>query len=262
MLQSNSAFAERVFSVSIKRISLSDHVVEEIKARIMRGELKEGDRLPPHDLFSQELGVSRTTLREGLKNLTLMGILEMKPRRGTHIKSSHPSSFIYDLAPTLLMDRPTVTELMDARLALEVATVTRACRNADLSDLEEMERLIQEMEGCLRTQNHARFSELDVRFHLRIAHASKNKVLERILEDIRGLLSQLLQETAHYIPGAQHTSQRYHRGILKALRNKDPELAEKTIRGHIAAFARAIGQYQRMKSTWQASGDRRSDFSS
>lgn len=234
--------------VSLKRISLSDHVAEEIKARIMRGELKEGDRLPSHDLLSQELGVSRTTLREGLKNLALMGILEMKPRRGTHIKSPRPSSFMYNLAPTLLMDRPTVTELMDARLALEVATVTRACKNANPSDLEEMERLIREMEGCLRTQNHARFSELDVRFHLRIAHASKNKVLERILEDIRGLLSQLLQETAQYIPGTQDPSQRYHRKILKALRNRDRELAEKAIRGHIAAFARAIGQYQRMKA--------------
>jgi GntR family transcriptional regulator, transcriptional repressor for pyruvate dehydrogenase complex len=235
--------------VRLKRINLSDHVVEEIKARIMRGELKEGDRLPPHDLLSQELGVSRTTLREGLKNLTLMGILEMKPRRGTHIRSPRPSSFMYNLAPTLLMDRPTVTELMDARLALEVATVTRACKNADPSDLEEIEQLIQEMEGSLRTRDHARFSELDVRFHLRIAHASKNEVLERILEDIRGLLFQLLRETAQYIPGTQDPGQRYHRKILKALRNQDQELAEKAIRGHIASFARAIGQFQRMEST-------------
>ena len=236
--------------MAIKKISLSDHVVEEIKGRIMRGELKEGDRLPSHDLLSQELGVSRTTLREGLKNLTLMGVLEMKPRRGTHIKSPRPSSFMFSLAPTLLMDRPTVTELMDARLALEAATVTRACKNADPSDLDEMERLIEEMERFLRAQDHARFSELDIRFHFTIAHASKNKVLERILEDIRGLLAQLLRETAHYIPGAQQASQRYHRQILKALRRQNPELAEKTIRLHIADFTRAIGRYQRMKSTW------------
>lgn len=235
--------------MSLKRTSLSDHVVEEIKARIMRGELKEGDRLPSHDLLSQELGVSRTTLREGLKNLTLMGILEMKPRRGTHIKSPTGSSFMYRLAPTLLMDRPTVTELMDARLVLEMATVTRACKNAGPSDLEEMERLIQAMEGSLRAKDHARFSELDLRFHFTIAHASKNKVLERILEDIRGLLSQLLRETAQYIPGTQDPGQRYHRQILKALRNRDSELAERAIRSHITSVAKAIGQYQRMKST-------------
>lgn len=235
--------------MSLKRTSLSDHVVEEIKARIMRGELKEGDRLPSHDLLSRELGVSRTTVREGLKNLTLMGILEMKPRRGTHIRSPRPSSFMYNLAPTLLMDRPTVMELMDARLALEVATVTRACKNADPSDLEEMERLIQEMEGSLGAKDHGRFSELDLRFHFTIAHASKNKVLERILEDIRDLLSQLLRETAQYIPGTHDPGQRYHREILKALRNKNLESAEKAIRGHIAGIAKAIGQYQRAKST-------------
>jgi DNA-binding FadR family transcriptional regulator len=60
----------------------------------------------------------------------------------------------------------------------------------------------------------------------------------------------LLRSTAHYIPGAQHASQRYHRQILKALRRQDPELAEKTIRLHIADFTRAIRRYQRMKSTW------------
>jgi DNA-binding FadR family transcriptional regulator len=69
------------------------------------------------------------------------------------------------------------------------------------------------------------------------------------LEDIRGLLSQLLRETAQYIPGTQDPGQRYHRQILKALRNRDSELAERAIRSHITSVAKAIGQYQRMKST-------------
>jgi GntR family transcriptional regulator, transcriptional repressor for pyruvate dehydrogenase complex len=233
----------------LKRTSLSDHVVEEIKARIMRGELKEGDRLPSHDLLSKELGVSRSTLREGLKNLTLMGILEMKPGYGTHIRSLSPSSFMHSLAPTLLMDRATVTELMDARLVVELGTITLACKNADSSDLEEMEHLVREMEGYLRGKDNPKYSDLDLRFHFALAHACKNKVLERILEDIRGLLSQLLKEVVLYLPGMAETGNQYHKQILKALRSKDPELAEKTIRSHIASVAAAVKKYQRMKSS-------------
>jgi len=235
--------------LSFKRTSLSDHVMEEIKGRLMRGELREGDRLPSHDLLSKELGVSRSTLREGLKNLTLMGILEMKPGHGTHIRSLSPSSLMHNLAPSLLMDRATVMELMDARLVVELGTVTLACKNADPSDLEEIERLIRRMEGYLRTKDYARYSDLDLRFHFAVAHASKNKVLERILEDIRGLLSQLLKEVVLYLPGMAETGNQYHKQILKALRSKDSGSAEKSIRSHIASVAAAVKKYQSMKSS-------------
>ncbi len=235
--------------MTLKRTSLSDHVTEEIKARIMRGELKEGDRLPSHDLLSKELGVSRSTLREGFKNLSLMGILEMKPGQGTHIKSLSPSSFLHNLAPTLLMDRATVMELMDARLVVELGTVSLACKNADRSDLEEMERLIREMEGFLRTKDYARYSDLDLRFHFAVAHASKNRVLERILEDIRGLLSQLLKEVVLYLPGMAEKGRNYHKQILRALRKKDPQSAQEAIRSHIASVAAAVKKYQHTKSS-------------
>jgi GntR family transcriptional regulator, transcriptional repressor for pyruvate dehydrogenase complex len=234
--------------VSLQKTNLSDHVVEEIKGRLMRGELKEGDRLPSHDLLSKELGVSRSTLREGLKNLTLMGILEMKPGQGTRIKSLSPSSLMHNLAPSLLMDRATVSELMDARLVVELGTVSLACKSSDPSDIEEMERIIRQMEGYLQTKDYAGYSDLDLRFHFLMGHASKNKVLQRILEDIRGLLSQLLREVVLYLPGMAEKGNRYHKQILKALRDKDPKLADKAIRSHIASVAAAVQKYQAMKS--------------
>ena len=235
--------------MSLKRTSLSDHVVEEIKSRIMRGELREGDRLPSHDLLSKELGVSRTTLREGLKNLALMGILEMKPGRGTHIKALSPSSFMDHLAPTLLMDRATTMELMEARFYVELGTVALACKHANRSDIEAMERFIEEMEGYLQTKQYTRFSDLDLRFHLQMTQASRNRVLEKILDSIRGLLSQLLSEVVLYIPGMAEDGHQYHKQILKAIRNRDPQLGERAIRRHIASVASAAKKYQRLKSS-------------
>jgi GntR family transcriptional regulator, transcriptional repressor for pyruvate dehydrogenase complex len=130
-----------------------------------------------------------------------------------------------------------------------LGTVSLACKNADRSDLEEMERLIREMEGFLRTKDYARYSDLDLRFHFAVAHASKNRVLERILEDIRGLLSQLLKEVVLYLPGMAEKGNQYHKQILKALRGKDPRLADKAIRSHIASVAAAVQKYRRMKSS-------------
>jgi len=229
----------------LKRTNLSEHVVEEIKSRIRRGELKEGDRLPSHDRLSRELGVSRTTLREALKNLSLMGILEMRPGRGTHIKALTPASVLNPLAPTLLMDRATVDELMDARLYVELGTVSLACRHAASSDLEAMEALVREMEGCVCRKDYRGFSDLDLRFHFLVAHAARNRVLGRILDDIRGLLSQLLREVVLYLPGMAEDGYRYHRMILKAIRERDPVKAEKTMRRHIASVASAVRKYRR-----------------
>jgi GntR family transcriptional repressor for pyruvate dehydrogenase complex len=156
---------------------------------------------------------------------------------------------MHNLAPTLLMDRATVSELMDARLVVELGTVTLACKNADRSDLEEMERLIREMEGFLRTKDYARYSDLDLRFHFALARASGNKVLQRILEDIRGLLSQLLKEVVLYLPGMAEKGRNYHRQILRGLRNKDPESTQEAIRSHIASVAAAAKKYQQTKSS-------------
>ena len=105
------------------------------------------------------------------------------------------------------------------------------------------------MEGYPGAKDCSRYTHLDLRFHFALAHASKNKVLERILEDIRGLLSQLLKEVVLYLPGMAETGNQYHKQILKALRSKDPESAEKTIRSHIASVAAAVKKYQRMKSS-------------
>ncbi|MDH7501046.1 MAG: FadR/GntR family transcriptional regulator, partial [candidate division NC10 bacterium] len=204
--------------------------------------------LPSHDLLSKEMGVSRSTLREGLKNLALMGVLEMKPGQGTRIRSLSPSSLMHNLAPSLLMDRATVMELMDARLVVELGTVALACKNVDPTDLEKMEELVQEMEGYLQTKDYGRYSELDLRFHFAVAHASKNRVLQRILEDIRGLLSQLLKEVVLYLPGMAETGNQFHKQILNALRSKDPASAEETMRSHIVSVSSAVKKYQRVRT--------------
>jgi DNA-binding FadR family transcriptional regulator len=151
------------------------------------------------------------------------------------------------LAPTLLMDRVTAMELMEARFYVEPGTVSLACKHADPSAIEEMEKLIQEMEGHLKAKDYAHFGDFDLRFHFLVARASQNRVLERILESIRGLLSQLLREVVLYLPGMAEDGHQYHKQILKAIRSRNSQAAERTIRRHIASVASAVKKYQRMK---------------
>jgi GntR family transcriptional repressor for pyruvate dehydrogenase complex len=129
-----------------------------------------------------------------------------------------------------------------------LGTVALACKHASRSDIEAMERSIEEMEGYLQTKEYTRFSDLDLRFHFLVTRASQNRVLERILESIRGLLSQLLSEVVLYIPGMAEDGHQYHKQILKAIRNRDPQLGERAIRRHIASVASAVKKYQCLKS--------------
>ena len=100
-------------SINEERKTFSRKVVEHIRDLISTGRLKPGDKLPPEREFAQQLGVSRTALREAFKSLSLMGILEIKQGEGTFISRVGPPSFMKAIEPMLLLNRTDILELVE-----------------------------------------------------------------------------------------------------------------------------------------------------
>ena len=97
------------------REKLSSSVVKEVQHLISSGVYKTGDKLPSQDDLASSMGVSRTALREALKQLNLMGLVEMKHGKGTYISTLKPFSLLKSLSPIMLMDKSTVDEFFEAR---------------------------------------------------------------------------------------------------------------------------------------------------
>lgn len=210
-----------------ERISVADSIVEQLLGLIREGHLKPGDRVPAEHELVESFGVGRTSVREALKVLEVMGIVERK-KTGT-IVTSDPSSQALNqlLVAEFAADRLDVRDLFDVRRLLEGEMVARAAASATEESLAELRRLCSIMERVGK-EEFDRFFDLDMQFHLQLAKACGNPVLVRLWNVVQELLGTFRQRASR-IPNIIETSNRNHRLIMDALERNDPAAARATM---------------------------------
>ena len=220
----------------ISRPSLSDEIVEQIIGLISRGILRPGERMPSEKQLCQQFAVSRTSVREALRSLSVMGILEAHAGEGTYVSEDNSRYLQKTLQWSLLLDRKLVDDLIETRLTLESETAFLAAQRAGQQDLLEIEAAIEGMEqSANKPESYLGF---DVRFHLVIARASQNSILSQLLGMIRGYLQTWIKETLSATPAHDselraHKSIAEHRKVQAALKSGNAEDARQAMRQHI-----------------------------
>jgi len=126
----------------IKKASLSDIVIEKIKAAIRNGELKPGDRIPSHDILCKRWGISRTTIREALNKLESVGILTKYQGRGTYINDITADKMISGSEFGTLLGRAAVLQLLEARKLVETVIVGLSAERRTMEELEVLQELL------------------------------------------------------------------------------------------------------------------------
>ena len=228
----------------MKRVSLVDSIVEEIKNKIISGELKDGDMLASQDELAKSMQISRPSLREALRRLQLMGLIEFQHGRGTFVKTVQPQDFMNPISGFLPIDKKTAYELLEARLYLESSVAALAAQKATEKDIQSLEGVLLEMEDAAAKLDVNEFTKLDVKFHLLIAEGSRNKILFQVVNILRGLLQKLvnrvfdthqdrLEETFNHTIG-------YHREILDSVKFHDISKARKAMEKHINDVQRKL----------------------
>jgi GntR family transcriptional repressor for pyruvate dehydrogenase complex len=220
----------------VHRGSLSDEIVEQIIDLISRGVLKPGERLPSEKELCLRFGVGRTTIREALRSLTVMGILDGRVGEGTFVSKDNRKYLAKSLQWGLLIDRKNVQDLVETRLMLESQTAHAAAARATAENLQEIEEALEGMRQTLdRPQEYLQH---DLRFHLAIAQATQNRILYNLLSMTRGYLQTWISESLSK-PSLRKTrvraksSVREHEKILQALRKHRPEDARQAMKDHI-----------------------------
>ena len=220
----------------IARASLSDKIVEQIIDLISRDVLKPGERLPPERELCKKFGVGRTSLREALRSLAVMGILDGRVGEGTFISTNNKKYLEKTLQWGLLLDRKKVPDLIETRLMLESQTAFLAARRATKDDLVEIDETLQGMEETLGQPEQ--YLEFDLRFHLLIARATQNTILYSMLSTTRSYLQEWIKSSLAR-PAGQGGNARAirslqeHEQIVAALHNGAEEEAREAMAGHI-----------------------------
>lgn len=227
----------------IKKNKVADLVIEEMQRMIESGELREGDKLPSQSEFAAQLGVSRTSLREALHTLALLGAIEQRPGYGTAIRSRVPVVYADQLTLPMIADEAATIELIEARRLIERANVELAVQNASPEDIGEMATIISDMAEALRENRASDFMVKDMEFHYLIAKATHNQVMVHLYLTMQRLIEQFIQETLTVLPGLVTRSQSFHRDIYRGIADKDQAKALSSMEKHILDIQGALERY-------------------
>ncbi|MDR3588691.1 MAG: FadR/GntR family transcriptional regulator [Negativicutes bacterium] len=219
----------------IKKTNMCDQIVEEITAAIVDGRLKVGDQLPNEREMAKLYGVSRVPLREALRSLGRMGIIETKHGIGTFVKEVTSTPLTNELSSYLYLQENPVIEILQLRRLLEVESARMAAEKASQQDLEKLrtaELVAKEELFKLREGQGSSFYTADLNYHLAIAEASHNSLFVQFINSIHGTLH-IHQILSQKEPQPIDEVARYHRQIREAIEEKDPDKAGKVMLDHI-----------------------------
>src|SRR5271166_696554 len=218
----------RVEFEAIPRNKVYQEVAKQLERRITQ-ELKPGDLLPPERQLVKMLGVSRGSVRDAIRSLELMGLLEPRQGLGT-VVCSPGASAANPLANALLNKQKQVAELIDVRKMIEPHLAGRAALHASRDEIADMEDILLRQEAKVRRGELA--VEEDSEFHYSIALASNNSAILKVVD----VLMDLLRDTREHSlqgEGRQEKSLAGHRRILSALKRRDAAAAKVAMRRHL-----------------------------
>lgn len=220
----------------IERKSVATQVYEQLKHNILKGTWTAGEKIPSENELVNMLGVSRISVREALKQLVSIGLLEARQGEGTFVKQVEADSYMNELLPLMVINRENIIELIKYREIIEVGAVALAAERADKSDILALEENVRTHEKF--KDNWERAAQVDLEFHLLIAKASKNPFVIKansLMKDVfHVVMEQIVEEM-----GTEH-GLFYHKKLIAAIKARDKELAVSTMREHLVDTEQAM----------------------
>jgi len=216
--------------VPIRKTKVYEEVVEQIQRRILEGGLKPGDRLPAERDLAEAFGVSRTSVRDAIRVLELIGQVKPRHGEGTVVRDVSPDSLVTPLSSVLVRNGALLAELLDVRLMLEPPVAARAAVHVSEEEVAHIRQILRRQEARIR-QGGLPIEE-DSEFHYAIAKAAKNTVVLKVLDTLMDLLRES-RERSLQVSGRMQKSLSGHRHILDAISRRDADAAEAAMRQHI-----------------------------
>jgi DNA-binding FadR family transcriptional regulator len=211
-------------------------VADTIEREIMEGRLQPGDRLPSETALAEQMGVNRSTAREGLRLLEQTGLVERKSGRRLHAAIPGHAELSTRASRALLLQRVTFMDLYHLLMALEPAAAAHAAQAIEKADLSSLERNVAETRA--RVEQGLNITELDLEFHEIISTAVGNPAWLMAREPAAKLLFPAADPMMNSVPQAPRRLVQAHGLIVDALREGDAETAELWMRKHIVDFKR------------------------
>lgn len=216
----------------IKRVNLSQSIIDSIAELLIHRVWKPGHPIPSEKELALQFGVGRSTIREVLQSLVVLGVIEIRPGEGSFVRE--PSSELLSSAFrwSLLLSDTNVDDLVETRLLVEVECAGRAARAPNIADVEKLEEIHRDL--IARQNSHKDFTECDNLFHLQIATMAQNVLFRKISRTIQ-VIGRTWYPVTYELNDTKALTVDEHYKILDGIRRADSATACRAMRDHLIA---------------------------
>jgi GntR family transcriptional repressor for pyruvate dehydrogenase complex len=236
-LRENSAALRN--AIPIPRSTLSEAAFEKLISHVVHGDWRAGDRIPPERELCQQLGIARSSLREALKAMELIGMLDSRVGDGTFVCDrsqflSRPLLWAFAGA-----DHLELRDIMEARTLLEQDVAGLAAERGTAAEIEMIGQQVRIMRACI--QERKAIVEADMGFHLAVAAAGHNQLLQNAVQLMRNMMLQWIQYKL-LIPNVPSKVLKRHEVIYRCIRERDVQGARNAMRTHLEETISLVGR--------------------
>lgn len=224
-----------------RRETTTTEIARTLLQYLLAGRFEPGYRLPSERNLATELGVGRSVVREALKSLTLLGIVEVRQGDGTFLRSAESELLPHIIEWGMLLGTRSIQDLVEVRRHLEAILASLAAERRTDAELVEMQRQLDAMFAAKTPED---FVAADVAFHLTIAQSARNAVLLQIMQNVRTLLRVWMTSNVTNLSDTSSVAAE-HQPVFEAIRDGRPAEARRAMEHHMDL---AVGRLERTMS--------------
>ena len=224
------AVSRKAFRAVLKT-RVSQDIIEQVRDLLTSGRLEPGDRLPSERELAQTLSVSRSSVREAVRAMESLGLIEARAGEGTFVAASAVRREPDPITASLLENWSRQHKLFEVRRVIEPDLAALAARRATAEQIEKMRTILAEQQAQIRQGGNG--VRQDTLFHYLLAEATGNEVLVRIMDSLMDLLLKTREESLQHDKRPAR-SLKQHRAMLRAIEARNPRVAERLMYQHIA----------------------------
>lgn len=215
----------------IKRVKVGEQVFQQLKAILINGEWRPGDKVPSENELAEQFDVSRITVRQALQRLGALGLIETRRGEGSFVKEINVGNSMNALIPTIYLGENTELEIIEFRAIIETECAALAAERANEKDIEDLQVIWDRMNECKVNSDSKGFGEADLDFHFKIAEITKNPLIIKTNLILRDVLEHAMRTTIDKMgfEGGLY----YHKKLIEEIGAHDAKAASKTMREHI-----------------------------
>jgi len=213
-----------------QRSTLVSDITQELRQMILTGKVQSGEFLPSRKDLAAQFGVGLSTVQEAIQALTVVGMIESHPGKGTWVRDDALDTLIHPAVVKARLGELNAREVYEARFVIEVALTGFAAQRATSEDMERIWEALKAMEATV--ENEESFVEVDLEFHLAVAKAGHNDLLEQFYHLARKLLSEVITEMVR-LPKVKEDSIHLQRAIAQAIEQRDLHKARQAALDHV-----------------------------